>query len=239
MQSRGVPILTMLFLGFLVGLRHALEADHIAAVTSLASRSASLLDRVKVAAMWGSGHALTLTLLGGALVALGASLPEHVARGFEIAAGLMLVALGIDVLRRLRARRIHFHVHQHGDGIRHVHAHAHTPSTQHDAAAHDHQHLRSLLPRALAVGSIHGLAGSGALVVLSMQMIGSGALALAYVVCFAVGSILGMVAFSLVLTLPFALSPRLLERTAGRLELVVGLATISIGCWMAVQAAIF
>jgi hypothetical protein len=232
-------MLTVLFLGLLVGLRHALEADHIAAVTSLASGSSSLLDRVKVAAMWGTGHAAALTILGGGLVALGASLPERVARGFEIAAGCMLIALGIDVLRRLRARRIHFHVHQHGDGVRHVHAHAHQSVAHHDVAAHDHQHLRRLLPRALAVGSIHGLAGSGALVVLSMQMLGSGLLAMAYVVCFAVGSILGMVAFSLVLTLPLALSPRLLELAAGRLEAVTGIATISIGCWMAVRAAAF
>jgi ABC-type nickel/cobalt efflux system permease component RcnA len=232
-------MLTVLFLGLLVGLRHALEADHIAAVTSLASRSGSLLDRVKVAAMWGSGHAAALTLFGGALVALGTSLPERVARGFEVAAGCMLITLGIDVLRRLRARRVHFHVHQHGDGVRHLHAHAHDAAPHRQPAAHDHRHVRGLLPRALAVGSIHGLAGSGALVLLSMQMLGSGILALAYVICFAIGSILGMVAFSLVLTLPFALSPRLLESVAGRLEAAAGIATISIGCWMALQAAAF
>jgi len=232
-------MLTVLFLGLLVGLRHALEADHIAAVTSLAGRSGSLLDRIKVAAMWGSGHAAALTLLGGGLVALGTSLPERVARGFEVVAGCMLIALGIDVLRRLRARRVHFHVHQHVDGVRHLHAHAHDTTPHRQPAAHDHQHVRGLLPRALAVGSIHGLAGSGALVVLSMQMFGSGLLALAYVICFAIGSILGMVAFSLVLTLPFALSPRLLESVAGRLEVVAGVATISIGGWMALQAAAF
>ncbi len=99
--------------------------------------------------------------------------------------------------------------------------------------------MRGLLPRALAVGSLHGLAGSGALVVLSMQMMGSGLRALVYVVCFAVGSIVGMVAFALVLALPFRISPRLLDRFAGRLEAVVGLATIGIGGWMAVQAAAF
>ena len=72
---------------------------------------------------------------------------------------------------------------------------------------------------------------------LSMQALGSGLHAVAYVVCFAVGSILGMVAFSLALTLPFAFSPRLLERAAGRVEALAGIATISIGCWIAVQAA--
>lgn len=233
-------MLTVLVLGLLVGMRHALEADHIAAVSSLASRSASLGERIKVAAVWGGGHALSLMILGGVLVALGTALPERVARGFEIAAGFMLIALGIDVLRRLRQRHVHFHVHQHADGARHLHAHAHQPEIGHDAAAaHHHQHVRGLLPRALAVGGMHGLAGSGALVVLSMQMVGSGARAVAYVLCFAIGSIVGMMALSLALALPFALRPRLLERVAGRLEVVLGVATISIGCWMAVQAAAF
>ena len=231
-------MLTVLFLGLLVGLRHSLEADHIAAVTSLATGARSLRERVTVAAIWGSGHAAALTLFGGALVAFGAALPEPVARGFEIAAGCMLVGLGVDVLRRLRRRRVHFHVHQHGDGMRHLHAHAHRAHGAHDAVAHEHSHRR-VLPRALLVGGVHGLAGSGALVLLSMQVLGSGWQAVAYVVCFAVGSILGMVAFSLALTLPFALSPRLLERAAGRIEAVAGIVTISIGCWIAVQAAAF
>jgi hypothetical protein len=230
---------TVLLLGLVVGLRHALEADHLAAVTSLAAESRSLRQRIQIAAVWGSGHAAALTVLGGALVALGAALPAPLARGFEIAAGGMLVVLGVGVLRRVRKRRLHVHVHQHGDGVRHLHVHAHGDTARHDAAAHEHRHLRGVLPRALLVGSVHGLAGSGALVLLAMQMIGSGLLALVYVACFAVGSILGMVAFSLVLTLPFALSPRLLERAAGRVEAVAGLVTISIGCWIALQAAAF
>lgn len=232
-------MLTVLFLGLLVGLRHALEADHLAAVTSLAAESRSLRQRVQIAALWGSGHAAALTVLGGGLVALGAALPEPLARGFEGVAGVMLIALGVGVVRRARQRRVHVHVHRHGDGTRHLHVHAHGAVTPHDPAAHEHHHLRGVLPRAVLVGSVHGLAGSGALVLLSMQMLGSGLLALLYVACFAVGSIVGMVAFSLVLTLPFALSPRLLERAAGRVEAVAGLVTISIGCWIAVQAAAF
>ena len=228
-------MLAVLLLGFLVGVRHALEADHIAAVTTLATRSAAWLDKVKVAAVWGGGHAASLLLLGSVLIALGASLPERLARGFEIAAGSMLIALGIDVLRRLRRRRIHFHVHQHADGVRHLHAHAHNG----ESADHRHEHAHGLLARALAVGGIHGLAGSGALVVLSMQMLGSGIRALAYVLSFAAGSILGMVGFSLALSLPLRVSPRLLERVAGRLEAALGVVTITLGCWMAVQAAAF
>lgn len=233
-------MLTVLAFGLLVGMRHALEADHVAAVASLATRSASWADRIKVAAVWGSGHALSLALLGGVLVALGATLPESLSRGFEIVAGIVVMGLGVDVLRRLRRRRVHFHAHQHDDGAPHVHAHAHDVAMAHEApVAHDHQHVRGMLPRALAIGGLHGLAGTGALVLLSMQSVGSGAAAVVYVVCFAVGSIIGMIAFSLALSLPFALTPRLLERTNGRLEALLGVATISVGCWMAISASAF
>src|SRR4029077_11356169 len=121
------------------------------------------------------------------------------------------------------------------DGARHVHAHAHD-AIAHDAHAHhghpahgsdphQHDHTHGLLPRALAVGGLHGLAGSGALVLLSMQMLGSTARSLAYILCFSLGSILGMVAFSLALSLPFSLSPRLLDLATGRLEAVLGVVT--------------
>jgi ABC-type nickel/cobalt efflux system permease component RcnA len=232
-------MLTILLLGVLVGIRHALEADHVAAVTTLARRSASLAERVKVATAWSGGHAASLVALGAILIALDTAVPERLARAFEVAAALVLIALGVDVLRRARRQRIHVHVHQHGDGARHLHVHAHRHETRHDPAAHDHDHARHLLPRALAVGGIHGLAGSGALVLLSMHAMGSGLLALAYIVCFALGSILGMAAFSLVLSLPLTMAPSLVERTAGKIEAVLGVATIAVGCWMAVQAAAF
>jgi hypothetical protein len=178
-----------------------------------------------------------LIAVAAILIALGTSLSDRLTRSFEVAAGVMLVILGIDVLRRLRQRRIHFHAHRHADGVRHLHAHAHAEAVHPEPSAHEHEHGRALLARSLAVGSIHGLAGSGALVLLSMQMVGSGAHALAYVVAFAIGSILGMVAFSLVLSLPLTLSPRLLERVAWRLEAGLGVVTIAIGCWTAVRAA--
>jgi len=230
-------VFAVLVLGFLVGVRHALEADHVAAVTTLVSRSASLAQRIRLAAAWGSGHAAALMALGAVFIALGTTMPDSLARAFEIAAAVVLIGLGIDVLWRARQHRIHVHVHRHADGARHLHVHAHPGETRHDPSAHEHDHVRSLLPRAVLVGSLHGLAGSGALVLLSLQMLGSGLRALAYVVCFAAGSILGMVAFSVVLSLPLTLSKRLMERTAGTLEPVLGVVTIAIGCWMIVQSA--
>ena len=229
----------ILLLGFLLGVRHALEADHVAAVATLATRSHRLRDTVTVAAWWGTGHAAALIVLGSILVVVGVSLPDGLARFFEAIVGLVLVALGLDVLRRLRSKRVHFHVHAHGDAIPHVHAHAHEGDVDHDLARHDHAHPRGLLARSLAVGSLHGLAGSGALVLLSMESAGSPAQALAYLVLFAVGSVVGMVLFSVAISLPLRLSSRWLERTAGGLEATLGLVSIVLGLWIAVRAAAF
>src|SRR5512134_3922481 len=102
-------LISLLALGFVLGLRHALDADHVAAVASLASRKASLRDMLRVSGAWGVGHAATLVLFGGALVLVGTNLPDGVAHALEGAVGVMLVILGAGVLRRLRARKIHFH----------------------------------------------------------------------------------------------------------------------------------
>jgi len=96
---------SLLALGLLLGLRHALEADHVSTVATLASRSGSARQTVGVAAAWGVGHAAALVLLGTALIGLGASLPERVSRLLELAVGAILVVLGVGVLRRLRERR--------------------------------------------------------------------------------------------------------------------------------------
>jgi cytochrome c biogenesis protein CcdA len=218
-----------LLLGFLVGMKHALEADHVAAVATLATRSASLSERVRVASMWGVGHAGTLFLLGGSVLALGLSLPERLARAFEGAGGLMLIVLGLHVLGRMRTRGIHFHRHHHGDGREHFHAHAHGPSS----AGHGHEHADRLLPRALLVGSVHGLAGSAALVVLSLQLTQSTAQALVYLATFGLGSIAGMAALSLAISVPVRLSSRYLGPAWRTIEGALGVVTIGLGCWMA------
>jgi len=221
----------VLLLGLLVGMKHALEADHVAAVATLAARSASLSDRVKLAGMWGAGHAGTLLLLGGTVLGLGLSLPDHVARAFEGVVALMLILLGADVLRRLRARGVHFHWHRHERGPAHFHAHAHVAGSA--RFRHGHEHSARLLPRALLVGSVHGLAGSAALVVLSLELTRSTPQALLYLGAFALGSIAGMAALSLTISLPLCRSS---ERLGGAWQLVegaLGVVTIGIGCWMA------
>jgi ABC-type nickel/cobalt efflux system permease component RcnA len=227
----------ILLFGFLLGVRHALEADHVAAVATLATRSSRLRDTVKVAASWGTGHAAMLILLGSVLVALGASLPEGLTRGFETIVGLVLVALGGDVLRRLWVRRVHFHVHEHENASIHLHAHAHDGEREHDPRRHRHEHPHGILARSLVIGSIHGLAGSGALVVLSVREAGSSGHALAYLVLFAIGSVLGMIAFSVAISLPLRLSSRWLSRASGGLEATLGLVSVALGLWIAIRSA--
>jgi cytochrome c biogenesis protein CcdA len=231
---------SLLGLGLLLGVRHALEADHVAAVAAMATRARSSGEAIRMATFWGCGHALALVALGGAVAALGASLPEPAARALEAAAGLVLAGLGVDVLRRLDRRRVHFHPHRHDDGVRHLHAHAHDgePAAAHDPARHDHAHARGTLARALLVGGVHGLAGSGALVVLALQSAGSPGQALAYVFVFGAGSVLGMVLFSTAVALPLRIHASHLSRTARGLEAALGLASVALGLWIAVRAGV-
>jgi cytochrome c biogenesis protein CcdA len=229
----------LLLLGFFTGVRHALEADHVAAGASRSTRSSSARHTAWRAAAWGAGHATTLILVGALTFALGLALPPGVARAFEAAAGLLLVFLGVDVLRRVRRQRVHFHVHRHADGVRHLHAHAHGGAPEaHDPARHDHAHARGLMVRAGVVGSLHGMAGSAALVVLSLQAVSSPRHALLYMAVFAAGSIAGMVLFSLAISLPVRWQARHFERASRVLEVALGAASVVIGISMAAAAGL-
>src|SRR3979411_1598594 len=131
----------ILGLGFLLGMQHALEADHIAAVSSIAARRRHVGDIVKHGLTWGLGHTLTLFAFAGVAILLGRAVPEHVARPIETAVGIMLVGLGAHVLWRLWRDRVHFHRHGHGDGTIHIHAHSHAGETiAHSRASHAHAH---------------------------------------------------------------------------------------------------
>jgi len=157
-------------LGFLLGMRHATDADHIAAVATLVTRSRSVGETILQGAAWGTGHTLTLMVFGGVVLAAGLVVPERAAEALELAVGVMLVVLGADVLYRLWRKRVHVHVHRHADGAEHLHAHSHDGSpAPHDPTDHDHAHTRGMAKRALLVGMMHGMAGSAALIVLGLN----------------------------------------------------------------------
>lgn len=225
-----VPMLvpSMIAFGFLLGVRHALEADHVAAVAALSTRTSSLRGLLGLAAGWGTGHTCSILVVGAIAVALGATLPAGSEHYLERIVGVVLVLMGLDVLRRLGARRVHVHAHDHGDGRRHVHVHLHDEPAHddHEAAAHAHEHAGVL--RALAMGSLHGMAGSAALLVVAVPQGGSALGALTCLAAFGAGSIAGMMLFSLALSLPLRFAARGTRAMAG-LEGALGLATLLVG----------
>jgi len=220
----------ILLLGLLLGARHAIEADHVAAVAALTARSHSPREGAKLAAVWGLGHAATLLALGGALILAGLSLPEAIGRAFEGFVGVVLVALGVDVLLRVRREGVHVHPHTHDDGRTHVHAHAHGRDE-----AHDHEHPRNPFCRAFLVGGAHGLAGSGAAVLLALPGAASPAAAVGGLVLFALGSVVGMTLFSAAMTVPLRAS-RFSTSISSAIERMLGATSVGIGGWVIATA---
>ena len=224
-------------LGFLLGMQHALEVDHVAAVSSIAARRDNVADIVKHGLTWGLGHTVTLFVFAGAALALGQAIPDHLARPIETAVGVMLLGLGGHVLWRLWRDRIHFHKHRHEDGTVHLHAHSHAgEAVPHASAPHSHWH--GFRWRTLLVGLMHGMAGSAALLVLTVSQAPSVVVGLGYVALFGIGSMIGMGALSTVIAVPLALSARWLTWANQGLQGAVGLVTMAIGLRTIVETAL-
>lgn len=220
-------MLTLLGLGFLLGLRHAFEADHAAAVAALASRSTSVGETVRQGIAWGVGHTLTLFLFCSVVLSLNSIVPERVALALEMAVGVMLIGLGLDVWRRIRRERIHIHVHEHKEGEAHIHMHAHRSETNRHRAVHQHTH--QIPYRALLVGMTHGMAGSAALILLTLHATVSIAVGLTYIMLFGIGSILGMSALSLAIAIPLRRSVQSLAWAYDGIQVVIGGISVFLG----------
>jgi hypothetical protein len=215
-----VELLTGSGLGSLLGMRHALEPDHLAAVTTLVSHERSSVRAALLGAWWGIGHTLALLVVGAALVLVRAELPDAVSDAFELAVASMLILLGIRSVRlaALQAPGGPRHLHRHGLII---HSHAAVP-------AHVHIGTWTFARRPLLVGAVHGLAGSGALTALVLATLPTTAAQLMYVLLFGVGSTLSMAALSGLLGWPLArLGTN--HRVARSVSLVVGCVSIAIG----------
>lgn len=213
----------ILFFGFVLGMEHATDADHLVAVSTLVGRSRRLLSSARVGVMWGLGHTFTLLLAGLAILLLKVTIPPKVALGAEFAVGAMLVLLGALVLREAaKARPWHLHRHpHHHPQAEHRHLHLHWGEEEH---GHGHG-LRPFL-----VGTVHGLAGSAALTLLVLSTIDSPLLGVVYILVFGLGSILGMMFFSGLIGLPFLLASRERFRLLyGGVRVVAGVLSIAIG----------
>ena len=213
---------TLLLLGGLIGMQHAFEADHLAAVAALTERGNSRRALVLRGSVWGLGHTITLLTICGVLLLLGEAISARTEAVLELVVGLMIVLLGLNVLGRVRQRRPHFHIHEHNKGQPHMHVHVHEGRVPHPESRHEHTHRSLGLGRALAVGMVHGAAGSAGLLLLAAAA-RSVPEALGYVLSFGLGSILGMAALTFVVSFPL----RWMERCANWVSTT---AFVAIGC---------
>lgn len=206
--TQDMSIIAVLTFGFLLGLKHAVEADHLAAVSTIVAERKNAFSSAIVGGFWGVGHTVSLLLIGAAVILLKVQISETVEARLEAVVGVMLIVLGANAIRKLvQKSEIHIHRHDH-DGHEHTHIHAHGEEQK----SKNHHFVR-LSPRSILIGMVHGLAGSAALMLLIVPTISSPIVALAYILIFGVGSVLGMMLMSLILGLP-------LHLTAGKFDLL-------------------
>ncbi len=216
-------MISVLIFGFLLGMRHALEADHIAAVATLTTQTKSVRQAMLHGAVWGLGHTVTLFIFCGAVLLLNSAITDKAAALLELCVGIMLVILGIDVLRRIIRDKVHFHVHEHDDSS-HFHAHSHAEND-----SHDHDHTNKFPFKALFIGLMHGMAGSAALILLTIESVVEPWIAISYILLFGFGSIIGMAALTIVIVMPLKATANSMTCLHNTLRTVIGVISIAIG----------
>ena len=231
----------LLVIGFFIGISHAMEADHLAAVASINQSGRGLKFLLHRGIVWGVGHGFALLVICGLFVLLGGNLNHVIEAWLELLVAIMIIGLGANTVHKMLRRRIHFHLHQH-DGHTHFHAHSHQDQHQdhnqakhqqhqhqqhqHQHDQHQHQHSRGHW-LALAIGLLHGAAGSGALLVIVVAATHSIAEAFLYITIFAVGAIVGMAILSMIISLPLSIA----ELQARRLNKMVLIALAGFCFW--------
>jgi high-affinity nickel permease len=220
-----MTLVNTLLLGFLIGLKHALEVDHVAAVASLASKTTSVRDGFTLGASWGLGHTITLFIFSSIVLILDTVISAQLALTLELFVGCMLVYMGGAIIKEIVKKRIHLHMHNHSDGTTHLHFYSHAQ----DNLEHQHTHPQQFSIRALLVGMMHGMAGSAALIVLTLDSVSSIETRLIYIFLFGVGSMAGMALLSLLMIIPLRHSEYAANRTYQGLQVFIGLVTLFLG----------
>ncbi len=238
-------MLSILIFGFLIGLQHAFEADHLAAVSSMASSKSSVKNIIRRGAFWGIGHTVMLFIVAGSFLTLGYEIPAGMERTLEGIVGVMLVLLGLHVFYKMRQEKIHIHAHSHEGTGKHLHAHTHKNSNGKDSlhkgkeSMHEHRHSKLKAGgselKVFFVGLIHGTAGSAALLALTVTAVKTPLIGLLYILIFGLGSILGMVILSSIIALPLKLGPRYLNFAHQSMQLIVGAGTVGVGLYIFVD----
>ncbi len=218
-----MTLVSILFLGFFLGMRHATDSDHVIAVTTIVSRQRSIGSAALTGIFWGIGHSLTLLVVGGAIIFFGIVIPERLGLSLEFCVALMLILLGalnlrvtMRSLQNSAADDHHEHAHRHGDYI-HTHPHGHAtethghsddtvPSARLDRIFGRVKWYRAIRP--LVIGTVHGLAGSAAVALLVLPVIQRPLWALAYLFVFGLGTIAGMMLMTATIAVPITYSAR-------------------------------
>jgi len=252
-----IGLLSIIALGFFLGMRHATDPDHVIAVTTIVARYRKISHAALIGAFWGVGHTLTILLVGSGIILFGWVIPARVGLSMEFSVGLMLILLGIlnltgmfqwitgtfssdSAAGGLQHGAAHSHPHSHGD---YVHSHPH----HHEPEAHPHsssqtplgwldRHLGQLgfyqVVRPLVVGLVHGLAGSAAVALLVLTTIGNPKWAIAYLLVFGVGTIAGMMLITGAMVLPFAYADKRFSHLNRSLRIASGLISIAFGLFL-------
>ena len=209
-------LFSLIVLGLLLGLKHALDSDHIVAISTIVSQTRNLKKSSLFGAFWGIGHTTALLLIGLAILILKLNIPKEIALSFEFLVGIVLILLGFNLLGK--SIGMHLHKHKHGNNA-HSHFHSHE-------GPHHHMH------KSFAVGMVHGLAGSAALMLLVLATVKSILQGLLFILVFGAGSILGMLIISTLIGIPFVLTSKfsklnnLIRILSGAISVLLGLATI-------------
>ncbi len=233
-------LVVALVLGFLLGLRHAMDADHVVAVSTIVSEERNAFRGIWIGASWGLGHTTPLLLVGMIILLLKEAVLERyeaVAPILEFGVGVMLVFLGVQVFWRLRLQELH--VHEHGGAAEpHLHVHAHEPTTERVGDPREAHGLQGpgkpfFRLKSYVIGMVHGLAGSAAVMLLLLPQVSSFWVGLVYILLFGLGTMISMAGITLVLGIPFAVTGRFdrvnrwVARVAGTGSLLLGLALMS------------
>ena len=254
MTGTALNVASFLFLGFFLGMRHATDADHVVAIATIVSRERSMAGSALIGAAWGVGHTITVMAVGVAIIVFGIVIPPRLGLSMEFAVGVMLVLLGVLTLtgmgRAVGAAHthasvpgghvldLHDHLHAHGDYV-HWHPHSHGPGAHGHAEEHtplarlDRSRLGRIAfyqwLRPFAVGLLHGLAGSAAVALMVLSIIREPVAALGYLLLFGLGTIVGMMLITLILSAPFAFTAIDLPKFNWRLRVASGLVSFVFG----------
>jgi cytochrome c biogenesis protein CcdA len=226
----GPTALWVVLLGSLaLGLRHASDPDHLAAVTTLIASENDGRGTRKAGSMgfsWGLGHGTSLVLIGLPLVLLGRYLPESVQQAAESLIGVIIILLGVRLIVRWRRGHFHAHVHSHGDEQPHRHVHSHESDSSHE---HTHNFTLRTQLSSYGIGLVHGIGGSGGLTLLLLSTIPNPAQATGALLIFAAGTAVSMTLLSTAFGLAIARGP--IGRNFERLTPALGALSLAFGTW--------